>query len=980
MKIALFDMRWSYTITTPYTEPLGGTQSAICYFLEEMKVRGHTMYLFNDTKQLTTIRGIVHVPASQAYQYIAQNNLVFDLVIVSCMVNDLMEIKSTINNPNTLYSLWTGHDVDQPASKLLEYDKIKDTIDLFIFVSSWQQNRFIDMYKIPYNKTLVMRNGIGKPFECMMNLPSNKIRNSMTYCSIPWRGLELLQPIYKKIKEDNNTMQSTVTLKIFSGMNIYKQAENNDNKYDGFKTMEGVQYNYGIGQTQLANELYSIEYLTYPNIFQETSCITVLQAMAMGCIVVTSDLGALKETMGGLNFYINLNPHQFNAIQYIEEFTNKMNILMNSSDEMKEKLRQANIQHVKENYLWSVICEKFEKDVTKYIVSYKDYIEKEYKKLLLEATIQYSEKNFANALGLYNKILYFPNINELYLVKLNSGVCYFSLNNMDMAKKYFKICKDMKDDFNVNKNIAALEMQRGNIVKFLKYGHLALKHNFDIFLATLMAQTHEQEGEYHEAIGLYETVLTIDSENVNALNNLGNIYLLTISQLNDIDMKWKSTYWKSLELAIRNKENRKRDLVISNIIFNNLYNWKLSEEEIFNRALEYPKYVVKEESLQNITNNLNRKMEKRDKMQKLRIGYISTDFSTHPVGYMFESILKNHNSSRYEIFCYDNSSKGEEEYTAKRLRSYKNATWYRIDSMSDEDVLRTMINDNLDILVDMMGHTRMNRMSILQYKPARTMISYFAYPSTSGFVEMDYKFTDIHANPPETQKYFTESLYYLPNGFQCYTPPQPIELNKNYTRDPKYPIHLACFNNPIKLSHPTIETFAAVMRALPESKLFLRYCYYRSSFIRESILRLFEKYGVDRSRIDIGFDQLIDSLKQYNNIDIVLDPFPYNGGTISSEALYMGTPFITLAGTNYVSRVGVSLLNNVGLPELVANTKEEYVEKVVRLARDTTELKRLHSSLRDMMLKCDLANDKSFTLHIEEAYEDIVKKQIEKNK
>jgi hypothetical protein len=259
-------------------------------------------------------------------------------------------------------------------------------------------------------------------------------------------------------------------------------------------------------------------------------------------------------------------------------------------------------------------------------------------------------------------------------------------------------------------------------------------------------------------------------------------------------------------------------------------------------------------------------------------------------------------------------------------------------------------------------------MNVLQYKPARIIVSYFAYPGTTGLKEVDYKFSDMYATPPETQIFFTEKLWLLPNGFQCYTPPIELDGTKTYNRDPLYPINLACFNNPTKFSIPTIKTFANVLKALPESKLFLRYCYYRSSYYKESIIRLFVEQGVERERIDIGFDQLIDSLKSYNNIDIVLDPFPYNGGTISSGALYMNSPIITLAGTNYVSRVGVSLLSNIGLEKYIATTPEEYVQKVVDLARNKEELITLHQTIRLRMMNSDLGNAKSFTKHIEEAY------------
>lgn len=970
MKIAVFDSGWSYNINTPYESPLGGTQSAICYFISEMKNRGRDIYLFNKRDINENIKGVEHIQAHTYLQYINDNKLVFDLIIVSCLPHDLFQIKNTINNSSTLYALWTGHDIDQNPSKILKDVKAVDMIDLFIFVSDWQRLRYVSHYNINYGKTLIMRNGIGKPFEKYLDLPVNKIKNSLTYCSIPWRGLNLLAPIYKEIKNKYDN----ASLNIYSNLNIYSQ-ENDDNIYNDFKTLKDVKCEAGISQTQLAEELFNIEYLSYPNIFQETSCITVLQAMACGCLIVTSNLGALKETMGNLNDYIDINIYDFDINNYVINFINKMSNLIELNENIKSKLILQNREHIKKYYLWSNICNQFENDVLKIIIAYKKYINSEHKSTIDNLLKHFSNTEWKLCLEEYKKIKYFTSLNEYFVIKLNLGVCYYQFTNFDSAKECFKSCLELKNDYNINKNIALLELQRGQINKFIKYARSALSLNFEIELANLLAEKYELLGLYNDAIGLYETIIYLDPSNINAYNNLGNLKLLRISQVNNIDNEINDTYGKSLELCCKTGQDRKKELVLSNIIFNNLYNWKLSDQDIYERSCDWYKYFEKDTKLVEISNKLNRKII--IKQEKIRIGYISCDFITHPVGFMFNSILKNHNINNFEIFCYDCCDTGKSigDHLAKILRSYNNATWRDISQASDEDALNIIINDDLDILVDMMGHTRNTRMNLLQYKPARIIISYFAYPSTNGLKEIDYRFTDKYACPPETQIYFVEKLYYLPNGFQCYTPPIEIPSNKNYNRD-KYKIHLCCFNNPTKLSIPTINTFCEILKRLPEAKLFLRYCYYKSSYYKETIIKLFTDRDIDRERIDIAYEPIVEALTLYNNMDIVLDPFPYNGGTISSEALYMNTPIITLAGTTYVSRVGVSLLSNLGLEKYIAYSIEEYIQKVINLANNDSELKSLHQILRIKMLNSDLANTISFTKNIENAYTDIYNKYI----
>jgi len=963
MKIAVFDFGWTYTVETPYNEPLGGTQSAICYWLEEMAIKSHDVYLINNSSQLL-IRGVHHISETNYSSVFANNKLIFDLIIVSSSANNLFQIKNIINNPTTLYCLWTGHDIDQHVSKQLDNEKIRDFVDLFIFVSEWQRTRFIEKYSINYKSTIVMANGIGKPFEKYLESPLDKIHNSMGYCSVPWRGLKLLAPIFTSI---HNKFPDS-TLNIFSGLNIYNQTET-DNFDQIFKTITGVNFARGVSQTMLADNLAKIEYLTYPNIFRETSCIAILQAMACGCIVVTSDLGALKESTANLARYIDINLYCFDEDKYISDFILTIQDLMEKTDEEKNILSELSRAHIKKYHLYSSICEKFVNDISIILNNHINYICQIYPVLLTNSMQLFTTNKLIEALHEFKSIKNFSNINDYYVVKLNMGVCYSFIRQLEMAKLHFKLCKEIKNDFNVNKNIALLELAFENIDEFLIYAKEAISFEFNITLAQIIAEKLETQCKFHESKGMYQAILDIEPTNISALNNFGNLCLITLTSSENPTSVINRTFGKSLEHSIKFNDERKTELIASNIILNNLYDWTLSDATIFERSCEWTKYFPKKQDLISIASKLDR----TNVNKKIKIGYISNDFITHPVGYMFESILKNHDLNNFEIYCYDGASYLQDNLVKMRLKSCNNAVWRVIDSLSNSALLKLLVDDNLDILVDMMGHTRNTRINVLQYKPARIIVEYFAYPGTTGIKEIDYKFTDIYATPPSTQKYYTEKLYYLPNGFQCYTPPIEIESVKDYNRD-KYSIHLCCFNNPIKLSQPTIQTFAQILAKLPESKLFLRYCYYKSSYVTEVIYKQFQDLGIDRDRIDIGHLDLVNALLLYNKMDIVLDPFPYNGGTISSEAIYMNTPIITLAGTTYVSRVGVSLLSNLGLDKYIADSTSSYIQKVIDLARNPTELKNLHQTLRVRMLKSDLADSVKFTSNIEAAYVDMVKK------
>jgi predicted O-linked N-acetylglucosamine transferase (SPINDLY family) len=196
-------------------------------------------------------------------------------------------------------------------------------------------------------------------------------------------------------------------------------------------------------------------------------------------------------------------------------------------------------------------------------------------------------------------------------------------------------------------------------------------------------------GLYNDAIGLYKTIVYLDPTNINAFNNLGNLYLLRISQVDNIDIEIDKTYGQSLKLALKLNENRKKELILSNIIFNNHYNWKLSDDEILKRSIAWYSYFPKQDYLINISNRLNRNNMTKT---RIRIGYISCDFITHPVGFMFESILKNHNINTFDIFCYDccDTSKSIGDVTSIRLKNYKNATWREITNKNDDEALNIL--------------------------------------------------------------------------------------------------------------------------------------------------------------------------------------------------------------------------------------------------------------------------------------------------
>lgn len=364
----------------------------------------------------------------------------------------------------------------------------------------------------------------------------------------------------------------------------------------------------------------------------------------------------------------------------------------------------------------------------------------------------------------------------------------------------------------------------------------------------------------------------------------------------------------------------------------------------------------------------------RDPQRKLKIGYLSPDFRDHPVASFIEPVLAHHDPARFELFGY--SSQARDDDTTARLKQYF-PHWRDIGGKSDEQAANLIREDGVDILVDLAGHTAGGRMPVFARKPAPIQVAWIGYPNTTGLSAMDYRFTDGFADPVgTTEKYHTETLLRLPGGFLCYMPPAacpavappPVLRNGHVT--------FGSFNNFAKVTHAVIGLWADLLRAVPDSRLMIKYNGLDEPAMGQRLLDEFAGLGVGGSRLDLRgrTPSYFAHLQCYDEVDIALDTFPYNGTTTTCEALWMGVPVVVLAGKTHASRVGVSLATNSGLPELVAGTRQQYVEIAASLAAGTDRLAQLRVSLRQRMSLSPLLNAADFTGNIEAAYRTIWQK------
>ncbi len=354
--------------------------------------------------------------------------------------------------------------------------------------------------------------------------------------------------------------------------------------------------------------------------------------------------------------------------------------------------------------------------------------------------------------------------------------------------------------------------------------------------------------------------------------------------------------------------------------------------------------------------------------QKLCIAYVSADFREHAVARFLEPILENHDKTKFEIIAYANNKIVDQ--VTLRLKQYFDE-WNEVSELDDDAFCHLVVKDKVDILVDLAGHSKGNRLLAFARKPAPVQISYLGYPNTTGLPTMDYRITDGISDPQgKTDLYYSESLLRLMGCFLCYRPelnspavkPLPAIKNGNIT--------FGCFNNSMKINVETIQTWSEILQALPFSRLLLRGKIFAEEQSRRRLLQQFYDLGIAEDRLTLYpyVDTNFDALNLYNRMDIALDTFPYNGTTTTCESLWMGVPVITLAGKTHVSRVSLSILKTLDLDGLVTYSRADYMSTAIKLASDLTALSRLRESLRQRMRDSELTNGKHFTEKLEAKY------------
>ncbi|MBE7537949.1 MAG: tetratricopeptide repeat protein [Opitutaceae bacterium] len=366
--------------------------------------------------------------------------------------------------------------------------------------------------------------------------------------------------------------------------------------------------------------------------------------------------------------------------------------------------------------------------------------------------------------------------------------------------------------------------------------------------------------------------------------------------------------------------------------------------------------------------------------RRLRIGYLSPDFRAHSVATFIEPVLAGHDTRRVEVICYANVARPDP--VTDRLRSRMPA-WHSIYTLNDTAATTLIRSHQLDVLVDLAGHTAGNRLGIFSRRAAPVQACYLGFFATTGLRAMDYWITDNVLHPPDYQDLFVEQLWRLPRCWLAYQPPaEAPEPDVSTTADA---VVFGSFNQILKVTNTTVGLWSTVLRRIPGSRLVLKSWSLRDNESRDRITRLFAEHQVAPERIEMlpAFPSRAEHLAAYRRIDIALDTFPYTGGTTTCEALWMGVPVVTLAGGTMPARMSTSILTAAGFPAWCAQSPEEFADIAVRLAaerrsRDHDACLDSRRKLRNAVAHSSLCDGTALAQGLEEAYTRMVEECLQR--
>lgn len=547
--------------------------------------------------------------------------------------------------------------------------------------------------------------------------------------------------------------------------------------------------------------------------------------------------------------------------------------------------------------------------------------------------------------------------------------------------------------FVVRNNIANTMRRQGRYVEALAEYDRALAANPEFVEAiNNKAVTLQQMGRGAEAMALFEKAITVRPDYADPMINLANYWrdhgraeeaIALLGRARELQ-PGNPYIWNNLGCVLSDQgqpreaiESFRRALALqpskfqshSNILLNLHY---LDDTNPVELAREHRRFAAQHEAP--IAPPARVFANAPQPGRPLRIGYVSADFRRHSVAFFIEPLLERHDRAGYVPYCYSDVARPD-SHTA-RFEEIVGNGWRDIRGCNHESFAARVREDEIDILVDLGGHTANSRVLSFALKPAPIQVTYLGYPNTTGMSAFDYRFTDPWADPAGlTESLHTEKLYRLPSGFLCFRPPAETPDPAPMPSVGGQPFTFGSFNNFAKVSDACVRAWARILARVPGSRLLLKNRALSETEARNRAIQRFAAHGIGAERLLLSglVASLYGHLDSYRVVDMALDTFPYAGTTTTFEALWMGVAVVTLPGLTHASRTGASILSIIGLPGFIAASEDGYVERAVKLATGGDTLFELRRELRERMRRSPLTDETGFARSVEAAYREMWK-------
>ena len=535
----------------------------------------------------------------------------------------------------------------------------------------------------------------------------------------------------------------------------------------------------------------------------------------------------------------------------------------------------------------------------------------------------------------------------------NLGNALLNKGRLDDSIAAYRKAIQLKADFvSAYANLGNVLREKGQLDESIAVQKeaLRLQPNFAEVYANLGA-SYRENGQWDEAVEAYRYAIKLKPAQPVALTNLGELYM-THGKIEEAMGYFESAVKVAPTEAVFG----------SNYVFALYFDPRCGPEEILARHREVASRIAP------AGKELYRGRDRdRDPERRLRIGYVSPYLFDHVIARNLAPLFWHRDGAKFEMFCY--SSVKKPDAITQEIQTLSNG-WRNIVGMQDDAVVKAILEDRIDILVDLTLHMAGARLNIFATKPAPVQAAFAGYPGTTGMSQIDYRLTDPYLDPPGNERFHLEESIRLPHSFWCYDPKgMNVEERFDVTPLPANSsgfITFGCLNSFHKINTTCLDLWGKVMAAVPRSRLILMA---PIGGTRQWVREHLQKYRVEGNRIEfVNRQGHGDYLRTYHRIDLGLDTIPYNGHTTSLDSLWMGVPVVTLIGKTVVGRAGLSQLTNLGLAHLAANSAEEFVALATSVAADLPALAALRQGLRQRMKQSPLTDGVGFARAIEEAY------------